>query len=81
MLEKQPDPKWVEWAEAECVRRLTVALAEIQARKQGHQTEELERSFSAWAPEAPEADLEVRLDPPPPPRRVIRIHAENLQDA
>lgn len=81
MRESQPDPKWVEWAEAECVRRLTVALAEIRARKEGHATEELERSFSAWAPEPPEVDLEIRLDAPHPLRRVIRIHAENLQDA
>ena len=79
MGENQPDPKWVEWAEAECVRRLTIALAEIRARKQQQATEELERSFSAWSPE--ESQLEVTLVSPAPAARVIKIHAENLQSA
>ena len=79
MGENTPDPQWVQWAEAECVRRLTIALAEIRARKAGEATEELERSFSAWTPEEPE--LEVRVVPGPSTERVIRIHAANLQDA
>lgn len=79
MGENQPDPKWVEWAEAECVRRLTIALAEIRARKQQDATEELERSFAAWSPE--DADLEVGFVAPVPTPRVIKIHAENLQNA
>ena len=79
MGENTPDPKWVEWAEAECVRRLTIALAEIRARKAGQATEALERSFSAWTPEEPE--LEVQVVPSVATRRVIKIHAENLQTA
>ena len=79
MGENQPDPQWVEWAEAECVRRLTIALAEIRARKQQDATEELERSFAAWSPE--ETHLEVTLAPVAPTQRVIKVHAENLQTA
>lgn len=79
MGENTPDPKWVEWAEAECVRRLTVALAEIRARKAEEATEELERSFSAWTPAEPE--LEVSVVPSPTTQRVIKIHAANLQNA
>lgn len=72
----EPDPRWVEWAEAECVRRLTISLAEIKERKKLKETEELERSFSSWQPEEPQLQ-EVRT--PAQTLRVIRIHAENLQ--
>lgn len=79
MGENQPDPKWVEWAEAECVRRLTIALAETRARKAQEATEELERSFSAWTSEEPK--IEVRVIPSLQTQRVIRVHDGNLQNA
>lgn len=75
----RPDPEWVRWAEAESVRRLQRSLVEIRARKQAEAVEAMERDVSAWDPDQPLA--EIALEPAPKPARVIKIHAENLQDA